>query len=331
MSPDIDAAALAAKYPLADPELRPFLAAFPGFDTTPPIATGVRAWFASFPPPPLPDPSVVSVESREITGPAGGKLRLLVFRPFTDSKVPVILGIHGGGFLLGAPEIETDLHSHFAANGMVVVSPAYRLAPEHPYPAAYDDVEAAYNYITSAAGQESLNIDGTRVGVYGASAGSALATGLAIRLNQQGCGDGIKLVVMDSTLADDRLIYPSQAENLPTAIYHIWTRENSLAMRALTFTTPIEEPLPLEASPLRSTRTSDFSGLCPHIVTSCELDSLAEQGQEYFKRLQSAGVDVQYKFWERSIHGFSQLCPKSQIGREAVDLYTKAFKRRLFD
>lgn len=72
------------------------------------------------------------------------------------------------------------------------------LAPENPYPAAYDDAHRAWNYITSSAGASKLHVNKARVAIYGSSAGAALATGLSIRLNKEKEGVKPKIVVCDS-------------------------------------------------------------------------------------------------------------------------------------
>ncbi|KAL8293347.1 hypothetical protein RQP46_000048 [Phenoliferia psychrophenolica] len=322
---------LAAKFPLAHPDFHPFLGFFPGFDITVHPAEGIRPFTAAFPPPPMPDPAVASVESIEIPGKAGqAPLRLLVVRPVGTKKVPVVLGIHGGGFLMGAPEMDIALYGHFAAAGFAVVSPDYRLAPEHPYPAAYDDCELAYNYIVSDEGQKAHNIDGTRVAAWGSSAGSALATGLAIRLNQKSAGKALKVVLMDSSVADQRIIYPSQAPNHPNAIYHsVWTAKNSEAMYSYTFGNVDVKSLPIEASPLLSTNDADFKGLAPHVVTSCELDSLADMGSIYADRLKGAGVDVAYRMFKGGPHAYLTLVPTSALAVESMAYYEAALVKYL--
>src|ERR1700722_19259991 len=123
----------------------------------------------------------VAIEDRAIPGPAGRQLGLRLYRGPATSAAPLVLYAHGGGFVTG--NLDTD-HAHCLRlardAGCLVVSVDYRLAPEHPCPAALDDVEAAFRYAVE--NSVDLNADGTRGVVMGRDAGAALAAALAQRM-----------------------------------------------------------------------------------------------------------------------------------------------------
>ena len=130
------------------------------------------------------DTGSVEIEDRAITGPGDRRLGLRLYRGLTKSAAPLALYAHGGGFVTG--NLDTD-HPHCVdlarAAGCLVVSVDYRLAPEHPCPAALDDVEAAFRYAVENSAR--LGADGTRVVVMGRDAGAALAAALAQRMFDQ--------------------------------------------------------------------------------------------------------------------------------------------------
>ena len=130
------------------------------------------------------DTSGVEVEDRVITGPGGQQLGLRLYRGPNTSAAPLALYAHGGGFVTG--NLDTD-HAHCVElardAGCLVVSVDYRLAPEHPCPAALDDVEAAFRYAVQNSAR--LDADGSRVVVMGRDAGAALVAALAQRTFDQ--------------------------------------------------------------------------------------------------------------------------------------------------
>lgn len=107
-----------------------------------------------------------------------------------------------------------------------------------------------------------LNLNCDKVGLFGSSAGSWIAAGLAIRLKDK-TGAKPSMVVLDSTLVDDRAIYPAQAVGHPCEDYHIWTRQNAIDAQRYIFGGDLAT-VPLEAAPLRSKNPADFHGLGPH-------------------------------------------------------------------
>ncbi|ORY76952.1 Alpha/Beta hydrolase protein [Leucosporidium creatinivorum] len=187
---------------LARPEFRSFLTHWPSLDFSVPPAQKVRPMMASMPPPPLPDATKVRVHNEVVPGDfeggGGGELRLLVVGPVGKERETgdTLLVFHGGGFMIGVPEMDLPLLSYFATHGYNCISVDYRLAPESPYPAAYDDAHRAWRYITSPSGAAKVRVNPSRIAIYGSSAGAALATGLARRVR----GEVVRprIVVCDS-------------------------------------------------------------------------------------------------------------------------------------
>lgn len=126
------------------------------------------------------DTTGVSVETRTIAGPDGGQLAIRLYRGAGAAALPLVIYAHGGAFVTG--NLDTD-HAHCVElardSGTLVVSVGYRLAPEHPAPAALDDVEAALYYAVEHAAE--LDADASRIAVMGRDAGAALVAGLAQR------------------------------------------------------------------------------------------------------------------------------------------------------
>lgn len=107
---------------------------------------------------------------------------------------------YGGKAADDSRRMDLPLYTHFAENGYAVVSPDYRLAPEDPHPAQFDDVEATFNWLVSDAAS-ALKVDTSKLAFYGSSAGAWLATGLAIRLNNKKSEKTARIVVLDRSVA----------------------------------------------------------------------------------------------------------------------------------
>jgi acetyl esterase/lipase len=131
--------------------------------------------FLYLPPPEAP----VTVEERMIPGPYGQQLRLLVYRPIgSGGPLPAILHIHGGGMVVGEPEMnDAENRLLCAALPAVIVSVDYRLAPEHPNPAPLEDCYSALTWLNSQA--DALGADAAHIVIKGESAGGGIAAGLA--------------------------------------------------------------------------------------------------------------------------------------------------------
>lgn len=134
-----------------------------------------------------PGRGVAMTERRTDTEPA---IRVLVTTPVgTDQLRPAVLHLHGGGMVVGSPQFEAFESGRIARElGAVVVSPDYRLAPEHPFPAALDDCMATLGWMRAITGE--LGIDPERIAVMGSSAGGGLSAAVAQRCRDEGscCG-----------------------------------------------------------------------------------------------------------------------------------------------
>lgn len=191
-----------------DPVLQKVLEVVPFQLTTEGGPESARQRFDELPRSPiLPE---ITAQDREIEGP-DGPLRLRIYRPPSESSVlPVVVFIHGGGWTVGDLDTCDDqARMHAAGAGAVVVSIDYRLAPEHPFPAAVDDVWAAFGWVAEHAAD--LGADAGRLSVAGDSAGGNLAAVVAQLARDAGIPLRFQLLWYPSTTFDTSL--PSFTEN----------------------------------------------------------------------------------------------------------------------
>jgi acetyl esterase/lipase len=242
------------------------------------------------------------VEDRNIDGPAG-RLPLRIYWPEADAGPgphPVTMFFHGGGFALGDLDThDVTCREHAARGQTVVVAVDYRLAPEHPYPAAVEDAWAATCWVAGNAGQ--FGADGSRLAVAGDSAGGTLAAVVAQRSRDRvRAGEGpavaFQLLWYPSTMWDTSL--PSFMENADAPVL------DHAAIAA--FTTwyaghldPSEPPAELAPG-----RAADLTGLAPAYVAVAGHDPLRDDGARYAELLAAAGVPVQFHNAETLVHGY---------------------------
>lgn len=254
-----------------------------------------------------PERPIHSVVNRTVPGP-GGQIPVRIYTPTPDRRLPGLLYFHGGGFVLGTlnscDRVCRDL-SHLS--GCVVVSVDYRLAPEHPFPAAVEDACAATKYVLEHAGE--FGIDEGRVAVGGESAGANLATVTALKLRQSGAPPLMfqLLVYPQVDFHDDS---PSMRE---FADGHFITAD-LLAYFADHYFANARDRRHPDASPLNA----DLSGLPPAFVLTAECDPLRDQGEAYARKLREAGVAVTLKRHDGMIHPFFSLAGVIDGGRTAI-------------
>jgi acetyl esterase len=258
---------------------------------------------------------VASVTDRTIPGPAGD-LPVRIYVPATPAPVadgaglPVLVWYHGGGWVIG--DLETaDSTVRALANGAgtVVVSVDYRLAPEHPFPAAADDAVAAVRWVADNAAE--LGVDPARLAVGGDSAGGNLAAVMAQQLRDGGPAIAFQLLVYPVT--DAHLASPSIDEN---AEGYFLTKE-AMEWFSHHYLGDHDPADPL-VSPFCAPDAA-LSGLPPGLTITAEFDPLRDEGEAYAQRLRAAGVDMTATRYDGVIHGFFSMRDMVPDGGTAID------------
>lgn len=253
-----------------------------------------------------PEP-VHHVEDRTVPGPAG-EIPVRVYRPSDDDGLPLLVYFHGGGWVIGDLESE-DARCRSLANQAqcVVVSVAYRLAPEHPFPAAVDDAYAATKW--AAEHPDEFGVDASRVAIAGCSAGANLAAVVAQWARDRG-GPALVHQTLVYPVTDHAMDTPSYSEN---AEGYLLTR-HSMEWFWGHYLSGGDGADPA-ASPLRA---ESLSGLPPALVITAEFDPLRDEGEAYARRMRDAGVDVTCTRYDGQIHAFFNFAEVIDQGAEAV-------------
>jgi len=256
---------------------------------------------------------VARVEDRTIAG-----VPCRVYAPVAEPS-PILVWYHGGGFVIG--DLETaDSTARKLANraSALVVSVDYRLAPEHPAPAAVEDAHAVLSWI-AAHGAE-LGGDPARIAVGGDSAGGNLAACMAIRARDEGIRLRHQLLVYP--VVDLTMSFPSIDENgegyLLTKDSMTWFLGHYLSGGA--------DPKDPTLSPYH---VGDLAGVAPAHVITAEFDPLRDEGEAYAERLRDAGVPVEAKRYDGMIHAFFGLGTVTPVANEAVDAAAAALRTAL--
>jgi acetyl esterase len=238
---------------------------------------------------------VGSVVEQTLPGP-GGPLRVRIYEAAGTRPFPVVVYLHGGGWVVGSFETHDGVCRALAARTpCIVVAVDYRLAPEHRFPAALEDAWAATAWVAEHAA--SLGGDPERIAVGGDSAGGTLATACAMRARDRGLRLALQL-----------LVYPAADHRFDTPSYEECAEGYGLTRDALRWYWAqylgSDDGSAPEASPLRA---SDLAGLAPACVFTAEYDPLRDEGEAYAARLEAAGVPVRLSRCEGLIHGFFRM------------------------
>jgi acetyl esterase len=250
-----------------------------------------------------PGEAVAEVTDISVPGP-GGDVPARVYRPDRDGPLPVIAYFHGGGWVVGSIDSFDSVCRALAnASGAIVVNVGYRLAPEHPFPAALEDCVAVTRWLAGEAGK--LGGDPARLAVAGDSAGGGLAIGVARHLR-----DAVRF---------QALIYPVCDAGRDTPSYSEFAEGHGLTAKGMerfwTLYLDGADGNNPDASPLRAT---DLEGLAPAFVLTAQFDVLRDEGEAMAEALRAAGVEVTYRRYDGTIHGFWRWLAKARITHDAI-------------
>ncbi|PQE02066.1 lipase [Mycobacterium sp. EPG1] len=300
-----------------DPVLQKVLEAFPFQLSTDGGPEAARQRFKDLPRGPV-HPEVDAYD-RTIDGP-GGPIALRVYRPPSeDAALPVVVFIHGGGWTVGdLDSYDGQARMHAMGAGAVVVSVDYRLAPEHPYPAAVEDVWAATRWVVEHAGE--IGADASRLAVAGDSAGGNLAAVVAQSARDAGIAIRLQLLWYPSTTFDTSL--PSFTENADAPILDL--KSCKAFSRWYVGDLDLSDP-PVTLIPARG----ELSGLAPAYIAVAGHDPLRDDGLRYAELLTAAGVPVEVHEAESLVHGYLGYAGIVPAATEALERGLKALRAAL--
>jgi acetyl esterase len=261
-------------------------------------------------------PELASVEDRTIPGPAQD-IPIRVYTPLGEGPFPVVVFYHGGGFTIGSLTSHDPVARRICAETeAIVVAVDYRLAPEHPFPAAVEDAFAALEWVAAKA--DELGGDPTRLAVCGDSAGGNLSAVVCLLARDAG-GPAIRFQALIYPTTDARADYPSVRENGDS----IFLSADSMQWFYEQYRS---DKLDWRASPILA---EDLSNLPPALIITAEYDTLRDEGEAYGEALREAGNDVTVRRYDGMTHVFFQLWGVLDAAKQAMTETTTALKQAL--
>jgi acetyl esterase len=262
------------------------------------------------------DAAGVSISDEVVPGESGW-VRVRIYRGGPVPS-PAVIYCHAGAFVLGNLDTDHRQCVELARRGRCsVVSLDYRLAPEHPYPAALDDARAVASWV--AANAKKLDIDLSRLAVAGSSAGAGLAACLAQRA-ADGALPPVVFQMLHQPVLDDR-ITASKAEFTTTPAFDGPAAE-LMWRHYLGSTPPSADAVPA--------RRSQLSGLPAAFITCSEVDPLRDEALDYAGRLLRAGVATELHVFPGTCHGFDSLLPDWEVAEQLFALQGRALRRTFY-
>ena len=263
-----------------------------------------------------PAPDLAEVRDLDAEGTAG-TIGLRLYRP-ADDVLPALIYFHGGGWVVADLDTHDVVCRQIAAQARVaVIAVDYRLAPEHPFPAAADDAWSATTWIAKHAAE--LGIDPKRMAVGGDSAGGGLAAVVALMAR-----DSQKL-----RLALQVLVYPVTDLRAESASYSTYADGYFLTRAAMQWYIAQYAPTPQAIHDWRASPSLApwVHGVAPALIIAAERDPLVDEGEAYARRLQGARVPVEYHRLDGMIHGFLTMGGKIDAANAAVSMIADRLRR----
>lgn len=251
---------------------------------------------------------IAHYEDRILEGP-GGPLPIRIHTPKGPGPFPIFIYLHGGGWIVGNLDMVEPLCRNLTNTAhCIVISVAYRLAPENKFPAALEDAYAATQWTMNNA--HSFNGDPTRLAIGGDSAGGSLAAVVTHLARDQGTPE----------LCYQVLLYPSTdhsavLDTARTGIEYTLLKAERSYFHSESYLNSWEDASNPLASPLLA---ENFANLPPALVITTEYDLLYEQGLLYVERLREAGVPVIHQHYDDMMHGFISMAAFLDKGQIAL-------------
>jgi acetyl esterase len=292
--------------PALDPDAAARVAAF---GSVPPMRQrGLAAVRAAIEAAPLPDdlPRMTTMVERFAPGPAG-PIPLRIHRPTDEPTSPALVYFHGGGMVMGTNRSFEPLALGIAAaSAAVVVAVEYRLAPESPPPAQFEDAYAATAWVATHAAE--LGIDTNRLGVVGDSAGGSLAAAVALAARERGAPN----------LCVQALLYPGLDRDMTAPSIIAMPDAPMLSHDDIVYLHELADCGTPHDHYRVPAYARDLSGLPPAIVVTGECDPIRDWGERYAARLREAGVQTTMTRYPGMCHGFLMRSDATARGRLAM-------------
>jgi acetyl esterase len=260
--------------------------------------------------------AVYSIEDHKIESSAY-QIPIRVYNPTGEKNLPAVIFFHGGWFFIG--DLETHdrlLRALTNAAGCIVIAVDYRLAPEHPFPAAIDDGYAVLQWVSDKG--DGFGIDRNRIIIAGDSAGGTIATVLARKAANI---SGLRIILQ-------ALIYPATDPSLQTGSWQEFAEGPVVTIETARqawqmYVPDIGERSNGDAAPIFAT---NLAGSPKALIIVGGFDPLRDEGLAYARHLEQAGVIVKTSFYKEMPHGFFQMGGYIDDGKRAIGEVAKAIK-----
>ena len=307
---------------LIDPQLLSILKQMPSLETSVDTLPGMREAMSNWKLT-APDATDVRREEQLIEASDGRRIQILVYTPPLTTPTGGLLWIHGGGMVMGTPEINDAPNRYLAQRaGCVIVALAYRLAPEEPYPAALDDCYEVLHWIHRKA--NALHIPADRIAVAGESGGGALCAALSLLARDRG----------DAPLSAQFLMFPmldhrtgtmADPTPMPFSGEFVWHRSsNRFCWEAVLGKTLTSLEVPAYASPARA---ENLSGLPPTFLSVGDVDLFIGEDLRFAQQLIRDGVSTELHVYPGAAHGFTAWGADTEIAQRCQQEFWGAIVR----
>ena len=252
-------------------------------------------------------------------------ISVVIYKPTkTNNPLPIMLYMHGGGYVSGSPEMSPDLENYIAQRPCIIVAPRYRRALEAPFPAALNDCYDTLLWIKKNG--KHLGGKNNNIIIAGNSAGGGLAAAVTLKNRDQNDID-IAFQMPLYPMIDHRMITASANEMVDIPVWN--TKSTKLCWGHYLKTLHDNNlEIPTYASPTLNKNYSDFP---PTITFVGELDPFKDEVINYIEDLKNSKIPTKFKLFPKAFHGFEEFVPNAQISKSAkrfvMDAYSEYFDK----